>query len=411
MEGGRMNSQVMIRQIVADALRSPSGDNAQPWKFEWDGDELKIYHLNQKAKHSLNRKNHASYISFGTLLETIHISATTYGYRVTERLIFEESSDMALWAKLHFRQSGLQKDPLSDVISLRTTDRRVYDQGPMPKDVENQVLQIQKQFRNCEIHIQKDQTQTFTDYFLKCEEFLWKNVQVVSDIGKWLRLTKKEMAAKDGMPWRSLAISRMEALFFRLVRRFPSLPKLIWALGFGQSVRAKEKKTLQSSAALLCFTAKSVDPESLCEVGRVAYRTWLFLNSQGFGVQPLSYCSTSVADLISDAMDPNISLDEWNLFARGKSVIQSHFSLNPDEIPIWIFRTGLAPLDHLADLHTPRNSLKNVLEIKLPTLKRKGSPHAKQDVIGNIKTLDAITAKKAAAEFKSSNADDSKTLR
>ena len=65
-----------IYRIVEAAMQAPSGDNCQPWRFEWNGHELCVSHNEEKARHAFNRANHASYISLGCVLESISIAAS-----------------------------------------------------------------------------------------------------------------------------------------------------------------------------------------------------------------------------------------------------------------------------------------------------------------------------------------------
>jgi hypothetical protein len=268
-----------IDTIIADAIRSPSGDNAQPWRFHWDGERLLVLHAEQLAEHSLNRQNHASMIALGAMLEALRLSASKQNLAIQTQLLFEEKAMLSAWAEVRFSESNQTTDPLASMILSRSTDRRAYQGGNLNHLME-EIETIEAEFEGCKIRIQHKTSQDFLNYFLKTEEILWKNSKIVKDLGKWLRLSKKEVSSNsDGMSWKNIGISAIEALAFRLIRKFPKLPGLLWSFGFGLRIKQEGKKAIESSAALICFTVSTVEPKTLCKVGEMAFRTWLLLNA------------------------------------------------------------------------------------------------------------------------------------
>jgi hypothetical protein len=345
-------TEELVNFIIADAIKSPSGDNAQPWRFQWDGQRLLVLHAETLAAHSLNRNNHASQIALGALIEATRLSASQHGFSIKANLQLENKNDMAVWADIVFSFNNTPADPLASMISLRCTDRRAYKGGTLETELLAEIAQAQAQFPGCAVRIQTQQTSSFMKYFLNTEKLLWSNSKIVRDLGKWLRLSKKEVAkSPTGMSWKNIGISAPEALMFRLIRRFPRIPGFLWSLGFGLRIKQDAKKSIKSSAALVCFSATETTPEAFCNIGQLAFRTWLLLNAYGMGVQPLSYSSTTVADLAAGALSPESSQAERDLFRQGKGILQENFEMQNDEIPVWMFRTGASntlPADYRA---------------------------------------------------------------
>lgn len=352
-------NEEMIIFIIQHAIQTPSGDNAQPWKFVWSNNTLVILHSEETGRHTLNRANHASMIALGSVLESIRISSTRFGFKTKVKYLFQHSKALSAWAEVTFSQQRLIPDLMLDMISLRSTDRREFIGGRIDLKLRQQLAVLQQEFTNCKIHIRSKPSKKFMNYFLKAEEYLWKNKNIVKDLCHLLRLTKTEDTnAVDGMSWKNININKFESFAFRLIRRFPVLPRLMWSFGFGFQVKQLAKKSIESSAALICFSIQSVTPEALAELGQAAYRTWLILNSNKFGVQPLSFSSSSIADLVSGALTTNQA--EVSFFSNGKNILQKTFSMQANDIPVWMFRTGLSgPLP--AEMRTKRKSVANLL--------------------------------------------------
>ncbi|MBN8538170.1 MAG: hypothetical protein J0M15_14045 [Deltaproteobacteria bacterium] len=290
------------------------------------------------------------------------MSATSRGFAINTKYIFETGQTLSAWAEVRFVACQVTADPLADFITQRRTDRRIYQGGELDEVIRQKLSEIEDEFPGCKIRIQATRSQTFMQYFLKTEELLWKNSKIVRDLCKWLRLTKREAQSRDGMTAQSIGLNRIESLIFRLIRKMPILPRLLWSLGFGFKIRSNAEKAIESSAALLCFVSRSMDPVSLCRLGQCAYRAWLILNSHGFGVQPLSFSSSSVADQRSGAMIGQSNLEEQKVFTDGKKVLNDYFNLTDDDYPVWMFRTGLSP--QTADMPVPRLSVQDVLLAK-----------------------------------------------
>jgi hypothetical protein len=360
--------KTIIESIIAGASQIPSGDNSQPWKFWWTGSVLKISHVEDFAVHSLNRKNHASMMAFGALLETLRISASNFGFelkinlRIPDQNLPRESE--VVWAEVKMIPSKKAADPLNSALSLRTTDRRNYKGGTLNLHLRSELRALQINFPDCCLHMQEDQSHEFINYFLKAEELLWKNSKIIKDLCRWLRLSKKETKnSTDGMSAKNIGINLPETLLFKLIRKFPRLPSFLWSFGFGFKIKQKSMESIQSSAALICFTVRAITPENLCHLGGLAVRCWLILNREGFGVQPLSYASTSVADATSENSRSIMSTDELELFKQGQKILKKNFNFLEGEVPTWMFRTGVS--DSLPQDQRPaKRQLSEVLSFK-----------------------------------------------
>lgn len=116
-----------IEKILDVARWAPSGDNAQPWRFEVIADDKLIVHVISEAHTNVYEYNDGqpSFISIGFLLENIRIAASHFdrsfkwSYRSTgqhEHLIDVEIP----------KQPGIIKDPLLPFLTLRSVDRRPY---------------------------------------------------------------------------------------------------------------------------------------------------------------------------------------------------------------------------------------------------------------------------------------------
>lgn len=120
-----------IERILAAARWAPSGDNAQPWRFEVSGDDTVVVTLQSEAAHNPYeyRNGEPSLLSFGMLLETMRIAASAQGLAMTWSLT-RDAVPHEVTAR--FTPSpGLEPDTLMPFVTMRSVDRRPYRARPL----------------------------------------------------------------------------------------------------------------------------------------------------------------------------------------------------------------------------------------------------------------------------------------
>ena len=111
--------------ILDMARWAPSGDNAQPWRFEILDDNHVVIHGNDTREHCIyDLRGHASQLALGILLETISIAASQYGLRAVARPRPGQPETNPKFDIEFVNDPGITPDPLIPYISQRTTQRR-----------------------------------------------------------------------------------------------------------------------------------------------------------------------------------------------------------------------------------------------------------------------------------------------
>lgn len=356
-------TKAQIQRIVASALTAPSGDNCQPWTFLWNQSELAIGHQGDRARHMLNRKNHASLLSLGCVLELIRIAASHEKAGAVVDLGDFDDSHGYPWATVRFRESARAPDALAPFIGTRVTDRRIYHGGSLALPVLQKLHEAASRTGHAGMHVIDTYPADLVDYLLKCEEFVWDHPLAMTDFLAWLRMDKREVeSTRDGLPWRNLGVNFAESRMLGLLRSRPGMVGLFKMTGFKHLLRSVARRQLRSNAGVICFSVSGTDPSLLVEAGSLALRAWLILAQHGFGVQPLTIPSLSVFDLEMHALPSSTRPEYVDLFANGGEIMRSAFSLPVDARPVWAMRTGISP-DFPAGHRTLRRPLSECLRI------------------------------------------------
>ncbi len=113
-----------LEQILQLARWAPSGDNAQPWRFEIRGDESVLVRFNGDRGNPYEYRNgEPSLLSLGMLLETIRLAATAHGRTLEYDLEGSSATSLVISARLPL-SPAVEPDPLHSYITTRSVHRR-----------------------------------------------------------------------------------------------------------------------------------------------------------------------------------------------------------------------------------------------------------------------------------------------
>lgn len=124
-----------LTQILDLARWAPSGDNAQPWRFEILDDHRVVVHGHDTRDDCVyDFAGHASHIAHGALIETAGIAASRFGLGMRWSLR-EPVRDRAPTYELVFTaDAGRGLDPLHAFIESRVVQRRAMRTTPLDND-------------------------------------------------------------------------------------------------------------------------------------------------------------------------------------------------------------------------------------------------------------------------------------
>lgn len=127
-----------VRKVLEAAIRAPSGENAQPWRFEVsiENSEATIdVYVNELSDDSLyNWGQRASYLALGTCVENMEVIAPTYGFKA-EITPFPLQENKRLAARVRLVSSESGKNSKSDAIFERATNRKPFSTQTISEEV------------------------------------------------------------------------------------------------------------------------------------------------------------------------------------------------------------------------------------------------------------------------------------
>ena len=276
-----------IERILTVARWAPSGDNAQPWRFEQEGDDTVRVTLLSEASHNPYeyRGGEPSFLSLGMLLQSMQIAASAQGRSTGWSLVRDEVPHQV---EVRFaEEAGIEPDPLLPYLSTRSVDRRPYLPRPLTvREKEALEAALEPELRVRWFESAKDRWRMArlgaraTDIRLRTPETFQVHKRVID----W-----ENRYSPAGLPAGAIGLDRATLKVMRWAmeswERTQTLNRLT-----GTSAAAAQLDLLPGmrSAAFFAIAAPVAgrDIQSLIRAGQAIQRFWLTATRWGLAIQP-----------------------------------------------------------------------------------------------------------------------------
>ncbi len=332
-----------LKEILNIAVHAPSGDNAQPWGFKIEDNNISIFNVPGKDATLYNFKERGSYIAHGALIENIAIAASEHGYKIIVSL-FPYQNDKNFTASVSLEKSNLVKDSLYEFIKSRTTNRKPYKSELLDVKEKTEILSAQKEinFGNIKLIEDREKLNILGKLISLNERLILENRSIHDFLFGIIRWTEKEEYEKAGLYIKTFELPAPGRLMFALLRNW-SFVKILNRFNFYKVFQAQTSKLYASSGAIGVITMESDAPNDFIMAGRVFQRLWLKVTKLNLSLQPITaipYLSQRIASgdtskLSRSQVDSILDADRKirNIFGVSNAVIAMIFRVGRDGEP------------------------------------------------------------------------------
>lgn len=338
-----------IKAILELAIRSPSGDNCQPWRISVAKNSLEIGIDHALAQHTFNNRHHASLISIGMLVESIALVSPELGLYAQVQWLpaeFVTLDRKSPWVRITFANASLASNQSTWIAAIQSRSTQRGEFSATGVVLSHPKFNFMKQCDSPLVSAsvlsgeQARSTATLVEFICKSEQYVFNNPSALRDLFHWIRFSKHETEiTHDGMSWRSLGLRRAEALLFKTMKRFPALQRVFSPI-IKIVIAHQTQRKVGRAGGIALLSVKTATPEAVFEAGRIAMRQWLQLEQLGLAVQPISAASICVFDVASGAAPASMPAVYKTLYRNGLGTLMDAFCLNAGETPIWMYRFG-----------------------------------------------------------------------
>lgn len=327
----------IIKKILEASVNAPSGSNSQPWRFEIEKDTIHIFALPEKDHPILNYRNRGTLIANGAMIENIIIASAEFGYKSLIEM-FPDKNNPNLIAKIRLENSQVDKDSLFSSISLRSTNRKLFDDKPLDENKKSELLSAVSEWEDkVRLVDERGGMNQLGDALSKNEIVMLENKALHKLFFEEIVWTDKEQEEKkSGLYLKTMELKLPQQKALRLFKYWPII-NVFNRLGLARSI-AKENAGSYSSAALMGAILVNDNDADFVETGRIMERLWLKATQMGMGFQILTGIPFLWQGLSVNGKE--FSQKHINLIRDAYQKITSVYSVSDNKIPTIIFRVG-----------------------------------------------------------------------
>jgi nitroreductase len=275
-----------IEKIVDAARRAPSGGNIQPWRFEADASEIRMYLVPERTT-TMDVRHRGSYVAIGAALFNARVEAASLR-SLGETQLFPEGSPSHHVATLLVGEStDYEIASLEPRVRTRIANRQMGDARP----IDNEIVKIlgrvvQREGAQLRIVTARDRIDVMADLLAESDRVRFLVPTLHREMVGELRFPGRD-SLDEGLDVRTLELSPSEVAALELLRR-PDVMDHLADWRAGQGLGARTRAVVASSSALAVVTLPRSDPAWYVRGGAAVERLWLTAEVQGLAVQPVS---------------------------------------------------------------------------------------------------------------------------
>ncbi|MDI9584504.1 MAG: nitroreductase family protein [Acidobacteriota bacterium] len=258
-----------VRLILESGVRAPSGHNTQPWRFDVDGDTIRVLPDLGRRLPVVDPDDHALFISLGCAVENMVVAARHLGMDAAVSI----EADGSIFVRLT-DSAEPPRDELYEAIAKRQSNRGAYDGRPVPDDHLTKLLDAAaREGVRVLPFVGQDGFGELLPFIAEGNRAQFADREFVNELISWVRFSDAEaQATQDGLWSRCMGVPAAPRWLGSIFMRLFTSPK---------SEAARCEKLVRSSSALVLFAAEGNDYAAWVNVGRSFQRLALTATSLG----------------------------------------------------------------------------------------------------------------------------------
>lgn len=290
----------VVQQIVDLAVRAPSAENTQPWKLDWDGEQLRVFHDRSRQMAS-DVDAMLDLTGIGALIESVVLAASRQSLRAD--LTFPESESQ--WpgnflkeiASIRFEDNAAE-DPLAALLEFRCTTRRMDRLRRLTERQKESLQAAAAGFPGVQVDwVPDSQIPDIAALIGLGNRMRFEHVPFHDEFYSNLLFTAKDARCRrDGLDVATLQLP-------------PGVSSVMWAmkswrccrianlLGFSRAVEKQAAREVTHSGAVGLVTVQDSTTNALANGGRALQRVWLEAARLGLAFHPTASLPVFLAHL------------------------------------------------------------------------------------------------------------------
>jgi nitroreductase len=209
-----------LRFLLHWAMMAPSRHNAQPWTFEIEGDEVRVYADGTRALPVADPDGRQLVMSCGAAIVNLRLAAAHFGFATSAELVPGHRRD-GLLARVRLeerRASTPDAEEMFQAIPRRRTNRLPLDGREPPEGLVTALLREARREGAWLRPVEEGERRAVAELVAEGDEAQWASSRFRAELARWTR--PNHSSRRDGMPGYALGMSDAAARVHPLLVRF-----------------------------------------------------------------------------------------------------------------------------------------------------------------------------------------------
>lgn len=264
--------QEKVKFILRYAILAPSTHNSQPWKFKVSNGGVRIFIDPQRRLPQADPHGRDLFISLGCLLENLVLAARHFG--IFEKLDYNLEDEPNLVAEVRFQWEGeagrnAEQEKLFEAITKRVNVRGKFETKTVPEEILTSLSGLKEGGISLQLVQEKNHIDRLSSLTAHGLRLAHARPAFRQEISQWINSSFSKRL--EGLHGYSLKAPAFLSLFLaRLVRNF----------NLSRGLAKITYQSMSSAPLIAVISAQENNPLTWLQVGRLAERAMLALQSQ-----------------------------------------------------------------------------------------------------------------------------------
>lgn len=352
-----------VKDLVNAAIASPTGANAQPWKWVYHNKNLYLFFDLVYTAHLLDFEGTTSYIGLGASYENLVLRAHALGLEVeTVKFPIKDNYKLISIFKFFNKKSDHNAanfedhscDFLEGSIYNRVSNRKIVKRQPIEKSVQQHLIEIARTVPGANLQ------------FIDDEKGLYELGEIVAKVDR-IRImhngghydfmaemrwtTEQAEATKNGVDINIIDMTPTEKVGFEIAKDWSTIELLNkWKKGTG--LEKFSRKSSKSASAIGLITMSEFSPIGFLNGGIAMEKVWLAATHKNIAFQPITISTLIFNTFLHEEENifPESMRSELELLRKKFTEI---FTINEKAAEIMLFRIFIADPPAAKSLRVP----------------------------------------------------------
>lgn len=330
-----------LTTLIEAAAKAPSGGNSQPWRWHYQNGILHLFLETDAAQAYLDPQQISAYVSLGSAIENLLLSAANIGLKVNWQLTPQLAPKHLAWFYFEPNHSSTPSEKqLAAQINLRHTNRKIASTHQIEICNLNELSTLVEKVDGAKLTwiTEKDKIQSIATIATQTDLLRMFIPEAHEDfINREMRWNMDEVnQTEDGIGIHTLDLNNNDQIGIRLLKDKKAV-NFLQQINGGSGFKRLTMQQFMSSAAIGLISMPHKNITGYVNGGIAAQKMWLGATALNLQIHPVN---VPLIFFFKNSIENSLPIPEENKtqLKQAEHTFNQIFDLKEHEQPIFMFR-------------------------------------------------------------------------